>query len=82
MNGTQSQKTKKRAEPMDPAAMYENLKSRIAALEEEEVHGEEEQKKIGMSSPQVAAYVRLISTTSSRRCSQINQGCLGVCDPD
>jgi hypothetical protein len=27
--------------------MYENLKSRIAALEEDQVHGEEEQKKIG-----------------------------------
>jgi hypothetical protein len=29
--------------------MYENLKNRIAALEEEEEHGEEEHRKIGGS---------------------------------
>lgn len=32
---------------MDPVTMYETVRNRIAALEEEEVHGEEEEKKIG-----------------------------------
>jgi hypothetical protein len=32
---------------VDPATMYENLKNRIAALEEEEEHGEEEHRRIG-----------------------------------
>ncbi|KAH7886063.1 hypothetical protein F5I97DRAFT_1780747, partial [Phlebopus sp. FC_14] len=48
VNGTHShnQKTKKKNEtPVDPAAMYESLKSRIAALEEEEVLEEEEERK-------------------------------------
>jgi len=33
--------------PMDPAAMYESLKNRIAALEEEEVFVEEEERRYG-----------------------------------
>ncbi|EGN93091.1 hypothetical protein SERLA73DRAFT_126821 [Serpula lacrymans var. lacrymans S7.3] len=48
VNGTHShvQKGKKKNEPpVDPAAMYESLKSRIAALEEEEVLEEEEERK-------------------------------------
>lgn len=49
VNGIHSQRGKKKPEPVDPATMYENLKSRIAALEEEEEHGEEEQRKIGES---------------------------------
>jgi hypothetical protein len=40
-------KGKKKAEAVDPAAMYETVRNRIAALEEEEVHGEEEERKIG-----------------------------------
>ena len=32
---------------MDPAAMYESLKSRIAALEEEEEFVEEEERRFG-----------------------------------
>jgi hypothetical protein len=32
-------------------AMYESLKNRIAALEEEEVTVEEEERRLGMSSP-------------------------------
>ncbi|TFK56628.1 hypothetical protein OE88DRAFT_1670045 [Heliocybe sulcata] len=48
-NGTHghAQKGKKKNEPapVDPAAMYESLKNRIAALEEEEVHEEEEERK-------------------------------------
>lgn len=47
VNGTytHSQKGKKKNDtPVDPAAMYESLKSRIAALEEEEVLEEEEEK--------------------------------------
>jgi hypothetical protein len=42
---THNQKGKKKNDtPVDPAAMYESLKSRIAALEEEEVLEEEEEK--------------------------------------
>ena len=42
-------KSKKKAEPVpiDPAAMYESLKSRIAALEEEEEVVEEEERRFG-----------------------------------
>ncbi|KAK7058474.1 hypothetical protein VNI00_002108 [Paramarasmius palmivorus] len=36
---------KKNEAPVDPAAMYESLKSRIAALEEEEVLEEEEERR-------------------------------------
>jgi hypothetical protein len=38
---------KKPEPPVDPAAMYESLKNRIAALEEEEVIEEEEEKRFG-----------------------------------
>jgi hypothetical protein len=42
-------KSKAKVEPaaVDPAAMYESLKSRIAALEEEEVFVEEEERRYG-----------------------------------
>jgi hypothetical protein len=42
-------KSKKKADsaPMDPAAMYESLKNRIAALEEEEEFVEEEERRYG-----------------------------------
>lgn len=33
---------------MDPAAMYESVKNRIAALEEEEEVEEEEEKRFGV----------------------------------
>ena len=46
VNGSHSQKGKKRADTVDPAAMYESLKNRIAALEEEEVHADEEERRI------------------------------------
>ena len=48
----QNQKNKKKADPtpVDPAAMYESLKNRIAALEQEETHEEEEERKFGTSS--------------------------------
>ncbi|CCM04464.1 uncharacterized protein FIBRA_06644 [Fibroporia radiculosa] len=41
------QKGKKKAveQPVDPSQMYETLKNRIAALEEEEVHEEEEERR-------------------------------------
>lgn len=44
-----NQGNKKKADPapVDPAAMYESLKNRIAALEEEETHGEEEERTFG-----------------------------------
>ncbi|TDL20951.1 hypothetical protein BD410DRAFT_790304 [Rickenella mellea] len=51
VNGTHGshnhgQKGKKKADtPVDPATMYESLKSRIAALEEEEVHADEEERR-------------------------------------
>ncbi|KAF8665331.1 hypothetical protein AX16_000350 [Volvariella volvacea WC 439] len=38
-------KSKRRNDTMDPAAMYESLKNRIAALEEEEVLEEEEERR-------------------------------------
>jgi hypothetical protein len=39
---------KKKADtPVDPAQMYESLKNRIAALEEEEVLEEEEERQFG-----------------------------------
>ncbi|KAG8219559.1 hypothetical protein J3R82DRAFT_510 [Butyriboletus roseoflavus] len=44
VNGTQKAKKKNDA-PVDPAAMYESLKNRIAALEEEEVLEEEEERR-------------------------------------
>ncbi|OBZ79272.1 hypothetical protein A0H81_01563 [Grifola frondosa] len=50
VNGTHVpsiQKGKKKAaeQPVDPSQMYETLKNRIAALEEEEVHEEEEERR-------------------------------------
>ncbi|KAI0652498.1 hypothetical protein C8Q79DRAFT_103415 [Trametes meyenii] len=49
VNGTHTpaQKGKKKAaeQPVDPSQMYETLKNRIAALEEEEVHEEEEERR-------------------------------------
>lgn len=50
VNGAQKAKKKNDA-PVDPAAMYESLKSRIAALEEEEVLEEEEERRFGVHSP-------------------------------
>jgi len=46
VNGTHRGKKKNDA-PVDPATMYESLKSRIAALEEEEVLEEEEERTFG-----------------------------------
>ncbi|KAF8527571.1 hypothetical protein BU17DRAFT_39400 [Hysterangium stoloniferum] len=45
-NTAPPQKGKKKAEAVDPATMYETVRNRIAALEEEEVHGEEEERRI------------------------------------
>ena len=56
-NGThashnQQQKTGKKKNPeptpVDPSQMYETLKNRIAVLEEDAVHEEEEERKFGM----------------------------------
>ncbi len=53
VNGTHAnhnhpQKGKKKAEtPVDPQAMYESLKSKIAALEEELIHADEEEERFG-----------------------------------
>lgn len=45
---SQGGKGKKRNDaPVDPATMYESLKNRIAALEEEEVLEEEEERRFG-----------------------------------
>jgi|ERR1700722_224743 hypothetical protein len=50
LNGAHPPKNKKKdPAPVDPAAMYESLKNRIAALEEEEVLEEEEERKFGES---------------------------------
>lgn len=44
-----AQKAKKKNPdpPVDPSQLYESLKNRIATLEEEEIHNEEEERKIG-----------------------------------
>lgn len=50
VNGAHShnQKGKKKNDPpVDPSQLYESLKNRIATLEEEEIHNEEEERKIG-----------------------------------
>lgn len=44
---TQQPAQKKKSDAVDPVAMYETVRNRIAALEEEEVHGEEEERRIG-----------------------------------
>lgn len=52
VNGTNAspQKTKKKNDaPVDPAIMYESLKNRIAALEEEGVIEEEEERRFSVS---------------------------------
>ena len=48
VNGTHTKGKKRNDAPVDPAAMYESLKNRIAALEEEEVLEEEEEKRFGV----------------------------------
>ena len=57
VNGTHAPppKGKKKAaeQPVDPSQMYETLKNRIAALEEEEVHEEEEERRFGESHPSI-----------------------------
>ncbi|CAK5264279.1 unnamed protein product [Mycena citricolor] len=45
VNGHAGKGKKKNDAPVDPAAMYESLKNRIAALEEEEVLEEEEERR-------------------------------------
>ncbi|KAJ7109904.1 hypothetical protein C8R44DRAFT_833492 [Mycena epipterygia] len=45
VNGHHAKGKKKNDTPVDPATMYESLKSRIAALEEEEVLEEEEERR-------------------------------------
>ena len=54
VNGTHTnnnnQKGKKKSDPpVDPSQLYESLKNRIATLEEEEIHNEEEERRIGAS---------------------------------
>jgi len=49
VNGTQSTKKKRNEPPVDPVTMYESVKNRIAALEEEEVLEEEEERQFGVS---------------------------------
>lgn len=52
VNGAHShaQKGKKKNDPpVDPSQLYESLKNRIATLEEEEIHNEEEERRIGAS---------------------------------
>lgn len=46
---TQQKGKKKNTEPapVDPSQMYETLKNKIAALEEDAVHEEEEEKRFG-----------------------------------
>lgn len=46
-NGTHVKGKKKADLPVDPQAMYESLKSKIAALEEELIHADEEEERFG-----------------------------------
>lgn len=48
INGSHQQTGKKKADtPIDPVTMYESLKNRIAALEEDEQIEEEEERRYG-----------------------------------
>ena len=86
VNGSHShtaQKGKKKADiPVDPQAMYESLKSKIAALEEELIHADEEEEKFGewfalFSLPQTED----INTTSSGGSTEISAWDGGECNP-
>lgn len=69
VNGTHahSQKGKKKSEPpVDPSQLYESLKNRIATLEEEEIHNEEEERRIGVSD---VALVSLVNVLMLNGCS-------------
>lgn len=51
VNGTHAQKGKKKNldPPVDPSQLYESLKNRIATLEEDMIHHEEEGRRIRQS---------------------------------
>lgn len=70
VNGTQKAKKKNDA-PVDPAAMYESLKNRIAALEEEEVLEEEEERQFGLPIPFPS--FPFLSSSRSRGGRQVRQ---------
>ena len=50
INGAHSTKGKKKADaaPVDPSTMYESVKNRIAALEEESILEEEDERRYGV----------------------------------
>ncbi|KAF8274326.1 hypothetical protein EI94DRAFT_1825664 [Lactarius quietus] len=73
-------KSKAKADPapIDPAAMYESLKSRIAALEEEEVFVEEEERRYGarvctsvVNTPISSIYMRRSCATAEEAQKQV-----------
>ena len=70
VNGTQKAKKKNDA-PVDPSAMYESLKNRIAALEEEEVLEEEEERRFGLHTPPPS--LPRFSSSPSRGGRQVRQ---------
>lgn len=70
VNGAQKAKKKNDA-PVDPAAMYESLKNRIAALEEEEVLEEEEERRFGLHTPLLS--FPFSSSSCSRGSRQVSQ---------
>ena len=64
MNGTHAhnQKGKKKNDPpVDPSQLYESLKNRIATLEEEEIHNEEEERRIGTCHVNVVSHTGLLT---------------------
>lgn len=77
-----SGKNKKRNDaPLDPAAMYESLKNRIAALEEEEEIEEEEERKIGVFRQCNHRSGAMRLTLTSGGSSQVGQRYGGKRDP-
>lgn len=64
VNGTHAhnQKGKKKNEsPVDPSQLYESLKNRIATLEEEEIHNEEEERRIGTCGVNMFSHTSLLT---------------------
>ena len=55
---TQKARKKNDLTPVDPTTMYESLKNRIAALEEEEVQEEEEERQYGTGMFSVAFIIQ------------------------
>ena len=60
VNGTHAPKGKKKNPdpPVDPSQLYESLKNRIATLEEDMIHNEEEGRRIRQSRSRIVTSVQ------------------------